>query len=68
MIIQGRDRPKYTASCITKLIIPDVSGGLRCRGGGGEPVARVSFLHQAYHVAHNFSGIDNCELSSEIEA
>ena len=29
------------------------------------PVARVSFLHHAYHVAHNFSGIDKWVLTSE---
>jgi len=57
MAIQGRDLPKYTISCRMKLIMPR---GWISEGGkqGVIPVARVSFLHQAYHVAHSFSGTE----------
>lgn len=37
---QGRERPKYTASCITKDIMP---------------VARISFCIHAYQDAHSSS-------------
>ena len=73
-MIKGIERPKYTNSCITKLIIPKKKpkhkNQSRSRQVGifveTEPVARVSFLHHAYHVAHNFSGTDRWVLTSDI--
>ena len=33
---------------------------------GQVPVASVSFLHHAYHAAHNFSGTERDVLTSDI--
>lgn len=43
-----------------------VFGRKRMSFVGTVPVARVSFLHHAYHAAHNFSGTDRCVLTSEM--
>jgi len=40
MIIQGKLRPKYTTSCMVKLMMP---------------VARTSFCMYVYQASHNFS-------------
>jgi len=49
---------------------PYITISLRPREGfvgwGDLPVARVSFLHHAYHVAHSFSAIERCALVSEM--
>ena len=53
MIIHGRDRPKYTNSCIPNDMIP---------------VARTSFCMYAYHAAHSFSAKFKCMLYFEISS